>query len=164
MADFWHPIGRIFMSDIGEKIQNRYVKVIFESDISLRTTTMRRTILVSCWVGEADGPVCRNLDKKSGDNGHNGPRIEVLNQEPVNQLNMGYEVDNRASNVLEPMDLILEGENDPFYTMGGKKRQYLVGPSSRLLIKMLEKIQVKDRLALLCGAVESNENSKLERS
>ncbi|MBA0603091.1 hypothetical protein Gorai_003250 [Gossypium raimondii] len=47
-------------------------KVIFEWDISLCAVTRRRTVPVSHWLGEVDGLVCRNLDKKSGDNGHNG--------------------------------------------------------------------------------------------
>ncbi|MBA0699637.1 hypothetical protein Goari_001250 [Gossypium aridum] len=128
-------------------------KVIFEWDISLCAVTKRRTAPVSRWLGEVGGPVCRNLDKESGDNGHNdrndsdilwlwkddlerlylnlnyiplGPRIEALNYEHVNQQNMGCGVDNRASN-------------------------HLVGDSS-----------LRSRLALLCGAVKSNENSKLE--
>ncbi|MBA0752280.1 hypothetical protein Gogos_001127 [Gossypium gossypioides] len=47
-------------------------KVIFEWDISLCAVTRRRTASVSRWFGEVDGPVCQNLDKESGDNGHNG--------------------------------------------------------------------------------------------
>ncbi|MBA0843990.1 hypothetical protein Goarm_001126 [Gossypium armourianum] len=118
-------------------------------DISLCAVTRRRTAPVSRWLGEVDGPVCRNFDKKSGDNGHNGgndrdirwiwkddlerlylnlnyiplgPRIEALNYEHVNQQNMGCEVDNRASNVSRPIDLILEWENDPLHTMDEQSR------------------------------------------
>ncbi|MBA0573996.1 hypothetical protein Golob_001239, partial [Gossypium lobatum] len=95
---------------------------------------------MSRWLREVNGSVCRNLDKKSRDNGRNGrddrdmpqiwrddmeklylnqnniplgPRFEALLRDSVNQKNMDREMGNWAVNVSEPIDLILEEENDP---------------------------------------------------
>ncbi|MBA0783727.1 hypothetical protein Gotri_001389, partial [Gossypium trilobum] len=157
-AEFWVQVHDLPPSfNVGpSKVHENQSEVGCESaskaekeDISLYAVTRRRTAPVSRWLGEVDGPVCRNLDKKSGDNGHNGgndrdiwwiwkgdlerlylnlnyiplgPRIEALNYEHVNQQNTGCEVDNRASNVSRPIDLILEWENDPLHTMDEQSR------------------------------------------
>ncbi|MBA0736562.1 hypothetical protein Gogos_010100, partial [Gossypium gossypioides] len=141
MADLWHPFR-------GYSYQILVRKVVFKWDISLRATTRRRSTLVSRWFREADGLVCKNLDKESVDNGHNGrddrdmrliwrddlgrlypnlnniplgPRTKALRKESINQQNMGCEVENWVASIPEPIDLILEGENDPFDTMNGNK-------------------------------------------
>ncbi|MFQ6650616.1 hypothetical protein Gotur_023251, partial [Gossypium turneri] len=68
---------------------------------------------MSRWLREANGSVCRNLDKKSRDNRRNGPRFGALLRDSVNQKNMDREMGNWAVNVSGPIDLILEEENDP---------------------------------------------------
>ncbi|MBA0708971.1 hypothetical protein Golax_024044, partial [Gossypium laxum] len=98
---------------------------------------------------EADGLVYKKLDKESVDNRCNGrddrdmqliwrddferlypnlnniplgPRTKGLHTKSINRQNMGCGVENWAASMPEPIDLILEWENDPLHTMDGKKR------------------------------------------
>ncbi|PPS05347.1 hypothetical protein GOBAR_AA15318 [Gossypium barbadense] len=82
MADLWHPIAGICISDLGDK---RYLfqffhevdikrvisaKIVFGWDISLRAVAHRRNSTVSRWLRAVDGSVCSNTDLERN-NQHN---------------------------------------------------------------------------------------------
>ncbi|MBA0575951.1 hypothetical protein Golob_023902 [Gossypium lobatum] len=131
MADLWHPFGG-------------YSYQILVQEHELLPGLMTEVLAL-----QFDGLVCKKLDKESVDNGCNGRddrdmqliwgddlerlypnlnniplghRTKGLHTKSINQQNMGCGVENWAASMPEPIDLILEWENDPLHAMDGKKR------------------------------------------
>ncbi|MBA0701059.1 hypothetical protein Goari_022858 [Gossypium aridum] len=142
MADLWHPIGGICITDLGKNgiFSNSFMrltllgesycpfrvriepsKIIFGWDLSLRAVVRHQNTAMSRWLREADGSQCNAENLEICHNGQNNWR----NWSKDDSVNDGL--------VNGPMDLVLEGENDPFAMLEGKKRQRVVDGSLVLL-------------------------------
>ncbi|MFQ6634885.1 hypothetical protein Gotur_011428 [Gossypium turneri] len=168
MADLWHPIGGICITDLGKNgiFSNSFMrltllgieplKIVFGWDLSLRAVVRHRNTVMSRWLREADGSQCNaeNLEslnqiillndyKVIGRNLRGIFENQILNPNLIPLGSVQQYVTNGQNNwrnwskddsvndglVNGPMDLVLEGENDPIAMLEGKKRQRVVdGP------------------------------------
>ncbi|MFQ6634879.1 hypothetical protein Gotur_011429 [Gossypium turneri] len=168
MADLWHPIGGICITDLGKNgiFSNSFMrltllgiepsKIVFGWDLSLRVVVRHRNTAMSRWLCEADGSQCNaekleslnqiillNDYKVTGRNLRGIFENQILNPNLIPLGSVQQYVSNGQNNwrnwskddsindgmVNGPMDLVLEGENDPIAMLEGKKRQRVVdGP------------------------------------
>ncbi|MBA0671706.1 hypothetical protein Goklo_029705 [Gossypium klotzschianum] len=154
MADLWHPLGGICITEIGEK---RYLFQFFHKvDIDrVVAEGRRRNMAVSRWLREADGStyseenlagvmhgnplnVGKGLSRNSrGSGGILNPNL--IHVGTVQIQGGGRTVKGRtgcmnALNANGEMDLDLDEENKPIKLFDGQKRQRIV-ESSRVLIE-----------------------------
>ncbi|KAA3467450.1 5'-nucleotidase surE [Gossypium australe] len=138
MADLWHPIGGICITDLGDK---RYLFQFFhEVDI-------QRVIGGAPWFFNNHLLI---LQLKSGNNPGHSFGEDLRNQDAIikstnlgadrqdingnnSWCNWAFNSSNTGGVVNGPMDLVMDEEQDPITILEGKKRQQILEKSDALL-------------------------------